>query len=354
MADYRFHLGGGATISVPVRQRFEIEMLPTGWGLLPFLALPDHYDGLQPLREGPFEMAGTRQCESTQAAARDYYLWCWENPHPDLPLDAIELVPRGQPFAVGAITLSRADEHPFVRAPRRPVVISIDGDHTGLHVEVDRGVATYVQPLASEEERAVPGWGRRAAGRSYVEVAALSSATVKVSRDDDELARLRWAELEPGQPVVSGPARLQLADPGRNWVHVRVLDAATGRPVPCRVHFRSPQGVPFQPHGHHNHVNSNLGTWHIDVGGDVRLGDVTYACIDGTCQGWLPRGDVLVDVARGFEYSPVHERVNIERGQRELTLRISALDRHGRFWVVLGRLPRPFPLHPGSAPGTAM
>ena len=122
---------------------------------------------------------------------------------------------------------------------------------------------------------------------------------------------------------MSGPAQLQLADPGRNWVHVRVLDAGTGRPVPCRVHFRSPLGVPFQPHGHHNHVNSNLGTWHIDVGGDVRLGDVTYAYIDGTCQGWLPRGDVLVDVARGFEYTPLHERVRIEPGQRELTLQIS-------------------------------
>ena len=354
VADYRFHLRGGATISVPVRQRFEIEELPTGWGLLPFLAVPDQYDGLQPLREGPFEMAGTRQCESTQAAARDYYLWSWENPHPDLPLDAIELVPRGQPFAVGAITLSRAGEHPFVRAPRRPVVISIDGDDTGLRVDVDRGVATYVQPIAAEDEMAVPGWGRRAGGRSYVEVAALSSATLKVSRHDQELGQLGWAELEPGQPVVSGPARLQLADPGRNWVHVRVLDAATGRPVPCRVHFRSPLGVPFQPHGHHNHVNSNLGTWHIDVGGDVRLGDVTYACIDGTCQGWLPRGDVLVDVARGVRVQPRSPT----RAYRAWPTRVDpsnlALDGHGRFWVVLGRFPRPFPLYSGCAPGAAV
>ena len=44
-------------------------------------------------------------------------------------------------------------------------------------MEVDRGVATYVQPLPAEEEAAVPGWGRKAAGRSYVEVAALPSAT---------------------------------------------------------------------------------------------------------------------------------------------------------------------------------
>jgi len=88
------------------------------------------------------------------------------------------------------------------------------------------------------------------------------------------------------------------------------------------VHFRSIEGVPYQPHGHHNQVNSNQGTWHIDVGGDVRLGQITYAYIDGTCQGWLPRGDVIVDVARGYEYEPLRTRVNIKPGQQELTLRL--------------------------------
>ena len=105
-------------------------------------------------------------------------------------------------------------------------------------------------------------------------------------------------------------------------MHVSVVDDATGRPVPCRVHFRSPAGIPYQPHGHHNHVAQNLGSWHYDVGGDVRLGQRSYAYIDGTCQGWLPRGDVVVDVARGFEYEPLRQTVRIEPGQRELTLRI--------------------------------
>ncbi len=79
--------------------------------------------------------------------------------------------------------------------------------------------------------------------------------------------------------------RVELIDPGKNWVHVTVLDDETGRPVPCRVHFRSPEGVSFQPHGHHNQVNSNLATWHNDIGGDVRLGQSAFAYIDGNCQG---------------------------------------------------------------------
>jgi hypothetical protein len=71
------------------------------------------------------------------------------------------------------------------------------------------------------------------------------------------------------------------------------------------------------------HVNGDRETWHIDVGGDVRLGQSSYAYIDGTCEGWLPRGDIVVDVARGFEYEPLRQVVTIEPGQQELTLRLS-------------------------------
>ena len=133
---------------------------------------------------------------------------------------------------------------------------------------------------------------------------------------------MRWGDVERDGRADAGQVSLELAEGGRNWEHVSVVDDATGRPVPCRVHFRSAEGVPYQPHGHHNHVAQNLRSWHYDVGGDVRLGQRTYAYIDGTCQGWLPRGEVIVDVARGFEYEPLRQTVRIEPGQRDLTLRI--------------------------------
>ena len=50
-----------------------------------------------------------------------YYLWCWDNPHPERPVERIELIPRGTRFIVAGITTSDVDEHPFVRAPARPV-----------------------------------------------------------------------------------------------------------------------------------------------------------------------------------------------------------------------------------------
>ena len=189
-----------------------------------------------------------------------------------------------------AVTLGHVDERPFARQGRRPVRIELTDSADAqrdfdLEVEVDRGVATYPQPLPeakAEEFLADPlkGWGESQNTRSspaYVEVSATSSATMTVSQNGKKVGQANWGEVEATGTVETPGMRVTLLDRGKNWVHVNVLDDDTGKPVPCRVHFRSPEGVPYQPHGHHGHLNTNLSTWHIDIGGDVRLGQVTYA-----------------------------------------------------------------------------
>ena len=118
---------------------------------------------------------------------------------------------------------------------------------------------------------------------------------------------------------------LRVVEPARNWVRARFIDDATEEPIACRVSFSSIDGVPFQPHGHPHHVNGNLGSWHCDVGGDVRLGRTTYAYINGACEGWLPRGLVRVQVARGFEYWPIDDTVTVDESTYTLTFRMKRL-----------------------------
>jgi hypothetical protein len=322
VAEYAFHLAGGEVVTAPIRERFEIQVVPPVWGQLPFLAVTDTSDRNRPRFEGNWGAAGERLTEHALGWPAGYYLWCWENPYPERAVERIEFVPRGPRFIVAGVTTSDVDEHPFVRAPARPVrLVPKDGRDGVLDVDVDRGVATYPQPLPGEDDR--PGWGAAEGRSAYASIAALPSATVTVRQGEAELGRVRWGDVERDGRADAGQVSLELAEGGRNWVHVRVVDDVTGRPVPCRVHFRSAEGIPYQPHGHHNHVTQNLGSWHYDVGGDVRLGQRSFAYIDGTCQGWLPRGDVVVDVARGFEYEPLRQTVRIEPGQRDLTLRIA-------------------------------
>ena len=333
VAEYAFRAAGAAEPTrVPIRERFEIS---SGAGGFPFRARGDQKDQLMPRHEGPWGMIGRRQTEASRGGAQPYYLWVWENPEPDSRIESLEVTPCGPRFVIAAVTVGRLDEHPFVRHGRREARVTLtqveDAEKEfDLDVQVDRGVATYVHPLpeASAEEflnHPHKGWGEPQNSQSspaYVEIQATPSATVTVKHGNDEIGAVRWGDVERDGSAETPRVRVDLLDRGRNWVHVTVLDEETGKPVPCRVHFRSPEGVPYQPHGHHSHVNSNLGSWHSDVGGDVRMGQSTYAYIDGTCQGWMPRGEVLVDVARGFEYEPLRARVEIQPGQRELTLKL--------------------------------
>ena len=325
----------GTQSAQTIRERFEVAAVPpTGWGELPFLALPDHADRAPQDRwRGPFGQAGFRQTEVSQGWPRWFYLWAWTNPRPDVGIECLRLTSRGPDYVIGSLVAGFADEFPFARDGMRALRVTLTGEaepDRDWRVEVDRGYATLPYPLPSsspDEFLADPlaGFGdaaREGSSPAYLEVAATPSATLTVRAGDEELGTARWGDLlERGSAEPDG-VRVEVIDSGRNWVRVTVLDDATGRPAPCRVHFRSPEGMPFQPHGHHPQVNGGMGTWHIDIGGDLKLGSINYAYIDGRCEGWLPRGEVLVDVARGFEYEPLRTRVRIEPGQQDLVLRL--------------------------------
>jgi hypothetical protein len=342
VARYAFVFADGERIEVPIRERFEIAMIPVGWGEFPFLAVPDESDSLPPRFEGRWGETGYRQTAARQAWPGDYYLWDWENPRPEAVIEQIEILPtlasgeeKPLRFLIAAITVSHRDEAPFPRTAAIPIKLTLpkadDAEASfELEVAVDRGVATYPYVLPEQPVEAFlndprKGWGESQNPKSspaYVEIAAIPSATVTVKRKEETLGSTTFGALEAEGVVETERVRFEVVDTGRNWVHTTVLDDATGKPIPCRIHFRSPHGIPYAPHGHHPHVNSNLGTWHIDVGGDARLGQITYAYIDGKCQGWLPRGEVIVDVARGYEYEPLRTRVEVKPGQRDLTLRL--------------------------------
>jgi len=341
VAEYVFKLADGDVIRVPIRERYEINAVGDRRGVerfavgFPYLAVPDRSDELLSRNHGEWSEAGRRQTETLQAQPKMYYLWAWANPKPNVAIKSIEIISKDLHFIIAGVTLGYLDEHPFSRTGRRPVKVTLKEDVDAekafdVEVTIDRGEVTYTHPLPEQSSREFlesnyKGWGEpqnQESSPSYVELSGTSSATVTVKQDGNKIDSVSWGEVEDKGIAETDRVRVQLVEPGKNWVRVRVLDDDTGKPVPCRVHFRSPEGIPYQPHGHHNQVNSNNDTWHIDVGGDLRLGHITYAYIDGTCEGWLPRGDVIVDLARGYEYDPVRTKVTIEPGQQNLDLRI--------------------------------
>src|SRR5207245_10724129 len=61
VAHYVFRYNNDEEIRPPIRERFEVAVVPVGWGQHPFLAVPAQKDSLQPRYEGLWGNAGTRQ-----------------------------------------------------------------------------------------------------------------------------------------------------------------------------------------------------------------------------------------------------------------------------------------------------
>jgi hypothetical protein len=102
-------------------------------------------------------------------------------------------------------------------------------------------------------------------------------------------------------------------------VHVRINDAATGRPTPVRLRFSNPAGEYFPPLGRLAAFPTDIG---FDVGGNVLIGHEAHAYIDGTCEIRLPPGPLRVEINKGPEYLPVVSEFTLTPGKLALRFEI--------------------------------
>ena len=363
IGSYRMVFADGSAEEQPLRRRFEIHDLAIPWGHHPFLCRncreyhPYAIDDLS----GPHGRVQTGVRTDHGEDLGGWWLFDWENPRPRQTIEAVEVTAAGDtPMALGAVTLCSEEDDPLAWLPRREIAVSVEsgreGDGPGIEVEMERGV------VARQDSLFVPGadflsvdesgWGR--GGQTveeggYVEIHGSPRGWLQVRAGGEVAETVSWGEVVRKGGERRGRVRVEVVAPrGKQWVHVRVEDGATGLPVGARVHFRTSHGAYLAPHGHQAEVNE---AWFEDLGGDCKVRGIPYAYIDGTCQIDLPVGPVLVEVARGFEYAPLRRQVEIKPGQRHLTLEINrAFDMKERGFLF-GRHPRPLPLVPVEPPG---
>lgn len=338
IATYRFFYADGRKVDCPIRERFEISVAPPRWGQLPLQSVADQEESFADREGGPWNFLGWRLTEIGLSWPRWFVLWIWKNPYPDTALVSMCVEPYGRPFFIAAITASNLDEVPIGSFPKKTITIqlkdpSVREKLVSCSVRLDRGQTSYTYPLPEKKldeylQDPLSGFGQvinLSGSTVYAQVAAQPSATLEVKQAVQIIDQFSWQELLHQGVAETNKSRIEIVDQELNWVHVKVVDEDSSIPVPCRVHFRSSKGIPYAPHGHHDHLLSDQGTLNIDVGGDVRLGNSTYAYIDGTCQGWLPVGYFTADIAHGFEYEPVRKSLYLQKGQRELVIPIKRI-----------------------------
>ncbi len=353
LADYVLVYGDGSEHRQPIRRRFEVnELIIPQWLLLPFACRP--HTAKEPRAwQGPHE----RYCwgfdqtgfgDSPAEGLARYWVYALPNPYPDRPLAALRLEPCGAGrVVVAGISLYDGPSHPLrherLQTFRLALPEPLPADQVDASIDLGIIARKYAVPAFDPESWLTgdrTGCGEAPFGPQaglFLDVTASPDATLTVNGRGYPLApvyaqRHVSASAAGAAPSASDLPRIELLTPHNTWLHGKVIDATTGKPVPVRLHFRAPDGRYLPPYGHRHEVNDN---WFEDYGADLKLGSTQYAYIDGEFQAELPVGDVYVEITKGLEYAPFRRRVQIQPGQAELILTVERpLDWRSKGWVT--------------------
>ena len=359
LADYVIEYADGSEHRVTVRRRFEVTQVSRGMQR-GFLCLP-HADPIPLPMRGPYpaDLWGRYQTGVSEGPAfrpptprqlivgrsrpaPTWSIYALPNPAPDKPLRALRFEPTGAAaIGIGAVTLFAGDHHPLRRERLESVRVTLPADSDGASAAegaaIDLGVIARRYQARPVESGAWLGAAVKGRGEApddpttslILDLAGTRDATLSVLGRDVPLGDV-LANNTASSP--DGQVRVELLTPRRAWLTCKVVDAATGRPTPARVHFRAPDGRYFPPYGHRHEVNDN---WFEDYGADVKLGDTPYAYVDGTFRAELPIGEVFVEASKGFEYEPLRAKLHVEPGQSELVIPLErGADLRRQGWIT--------------------
>lgn len=343
---------------LPIRRRFEVNSPSTFWGHLSFASVPHLREVARKLTDplpsgtdwGDLQMASWDVNYPSGPWAGTGIVWvcALAIPEPERTVKALRLrATSDDPLVVCGITLFRGNQNPL-RYERlslyRLTLPEAAGGEDRWKVDVDLGVVarSYLQnDFDPAKWLAAPGAGlgeylkpNPNARRLFVEVAA-SPEAILILRDTKTGKEFAFdlGQVVPGRELSGQPrgASIEILEPEKVWLRAQVLDPATRRPTPVRLAFRSKDGRYLPPYGHRTEVNAG---WFQDYGADVKLGNSSFAIVDGSFQVELPVGEVYVEMSKGFEYEAVRKMLTIAPRQRDLTLQINRLvDFRSRGWV---------------------
>ena len=344
VAGYTLEYADGARVDTPILRRFAIQQSRIGWGASPFAAIPAEPPRvLRPVNE-QIDLSGSAtnfygSAETRHHAGRDSareHLWIYalSNPHPDKSIRRIVLTPGAERAAIYAISTTQLADHPLRPGVRRKLRLSLPpgarlnaiGEYDDLAIDLGtvisaRAALDYdLTRWLGSEPNVQP---QSATDAVIVEYTAHPAAKLYVGAPDG--ARL---EYDLGRDA----ADMVTVNPADRLVTLRVVDKASGRPVPVRLHLHGAHGEYLPPRGHHRKVNR---FWFEDNYPEHVTTHNQYAYIDGACQVDLPLGPVFVEITRGYEVAPVRTQVEITPETDELVFALEhVLDWRSRGWVT--------------------
>lgn len=349
-AEYVLRYADGAEHAIAIRRRFNISEFRLGWGAGSFECIPhtkpqafrsnteDMMRGLKPA--GSWGPSLCNSAAGGEDAAMLHWLFAAENPHPEKELRSVTFIPKdGAVFVFGMTGCSLKSNPIRWEAAKRlkltlPEGLELNEFGDFGDVDIDLGAIISAFPLREYDNA---GWEdgyannppRQSSKTVIVEYTAHPGAILSIGKDGG--LRLPVDGLQGDGLSLGGYALVKAAKPDIP-VRIRIVDGASGRPVPAKLHIHSADGEYLAPMNRHRFPNPH---WFEDYSVDYANGGHFAAYVDGETVVNLPEGEVFIEVSKGFEIKPVRCRRQVCRDTREMTISLEhVLPWREKGWVT--------------------
>lgn len=331
VSTYRLVYGDGTVVDHPIERRFAIQQWGLTWGASPFVAVPalgpavfsaTNEDAVLGRVAGGEYGRGETRTDSLRGNQGDtLWLYALPNPRPDVPIEAIVLSPETERSVVYGISATTFGDHPLRPGVRQKLRLTLpdgvvlndmgelDTDSRDPAIGIDLGVVISARQYlaydagrwSGDEPNVQPVPDPRSV---VVEYAAHPQGRLSLATGPDTIASVDL----PTATGAAGELEVAAIPAANRPVTIRVEDAATGQPVPVRIHLHGAAGEYLPPRGNHRKVNPY---WFEDNYGEFVNGQNQYAYIPGECIVDLPLGTVFVEISRGYEIAPIRTEVTV-------------------------------------------
>jgi hypothetical protein len=338
-ADYEILRAAGSRETLAIRRRMQVGAFRGPWGENSFECVAASKP--HPVRAHHEQTVGGWGWSQTRVSAGgDYgfqaWAWAWENPRPDKAITGMRLVPVNGALVLFGISAGTVSSNPLRWERRRKMVWrcpkgmkfdpKLDWRGNLPQLQLDLGQVIHAEP-----RRAYPrkDWGESL----YLSSAPESDREVLVEYTAHPEARFHLTKGRMVRLKTARPPEIATVAPARQRVELRVVDRTTGRPVPVKLHVHGAAGEYLAPLDRNRHPNP---TWFEDWSADaVHDGGLNSTYISGETTMDLPRGDVFIEVSRGFEVRPRRLKARIGPGTKKLTVTLDKVLRwREKGWVT--------------------
>lgn len=340
-ADYVVTYADGSEETIPIRRRHEISAFQGPWGENPFAAV-GHLKPF-PIRlhceQDHPDWGQTQTRVNTGQGAWRNWLFAWENPHPRKAIVGLRLEPVTGAVVLFGLSAGKAASNPLLWERRKKALLRLPKGEPFDPTLIDRGLLRQLQldlgQVISAARRPVypnETWSRTYNNR--LPDIAEREIIVEYTAHPDARFHLWNGKTVPVKRLLpdAPPRPLAHIAEATQRVTIRVLEQASCKPVPVKLHLHGEAGEYLAPVDRHRQPNPG---WYEDFSVDFAHANLHYCTyIPGETDIDLPLGKVYLEVSKGFEIRPLRKTFTVTPATHEITVGIEKLlDWRERGWV---------------------